>query len=624
MPRQWMMLFIFSFVHCTLVTATKYYVSNSTGDDLVGRDGKSEASAWKTISKVNGMTFLPGDSILFKKGDVWRETLTIPSSGNEGAYIVFSSYGTGAKPKFLGSKQAITWSYQGGNIWSSATLLDDPYNIGTNDMNIWFEELDASINWGNVKKVYDIGLKNLTAEYDWTWNGNTIYVYAATDPDMRYASVEVPQRTQIIGLNSKQYIEINGIDLFYSLAGIREDFPTAGLNGLIVRNCHIGYLGVKNDGGYGTHFVYNNSLIEFDTIHDCGRRSVSLYNYGKYDISDIIVQNNMMYNGSHTTGVDVAPGSVSGSDGDINNITIRNNLIYDDENKGSIYSELIYISENKVGAGRLIGCRIYNNILKYTSMAAIHFYNVDVAEVYNNTFYETANITNAVHINIGISCVDIKIKNNIFYSNLNNDTNARGHAISLSTGVSPKNVDADYNVYYRINNTLRVISANSTNYYMNDIGIIRSDLGWEAHGQMIDPKFVSTSDYHLQVGSPAIGKGINVPVVKKDYDGKNYNNPPSIGAYEGNLETSPVPSDHVIILFPNPSNGNINVVREGSTLGPQIIRIFSMTGKIVFTDSFEIGVKNLEFQLNLNSGIYIVQVLSGKVTIAAQKLVIIK
>jgi uncharacterized repeat protein (TIGR01451 family) len=51
-----------------------------------------------------------------------------------------------------------------------------------------------------------------------------------------------------------------------------------------------------------------------------------------------------------------------------------------------------------------------------------------------------------------------------------------------------------------------------------------------------DPLLVNPAggDYHLQPGSPAIGSGTFLAAVTTDYDGLLYNNPPSIGAFEGN------------------------------------------------------------------------------------------
>jgi uncharacterized repeat protein (TIGR02059 family) len=47
-----------------------------------------------------------------------------------------------------------------------------------------------------------------------------------------------------------------------------------------------------------------------------------------------------------------------------------------------------------------------------------------------------------------------------------------------------------------------------------------------------DPLFVSSSDFHLQAASLAIGKGIKIAGLSTDYAGNTLNDPPSIGVYE--------------------------------------------------------------------------------------------
>ena len=81
-----------------MASATTYYVSSSSGNDANG--GTSSLTAWQTIAKVNSQTFLPGDSILFRRGDIWNESLVAPSSGTAGNPVAFDAYGTGPAPNF--------------------------------------------------------------------------------------------------------------------------------------------------------------------------------------------------------------------------------------------------------------------------------------------------------------------------------------------------------------------------------------------------------------------------------------------------------------------------------------------------------------------------------------------
>jgi hypothetical protein len=84
-----------------LCWAATYYVGATNGND--SNNGASTLTAWKTVAKVNSSTFSPGDSILFKRGELWREKLDVPSSGSSGNHITFGAYGNGSKPLFLGS-----------------------------------------------------------------------------------------------------------------------------------------------------------------------------------------------------------------------------------------------------------------------------------------------------------------------------------------------------------------------------------------------------------------------------------------------------------------------------------------------------------------------------------------
>src|SRR4030043_1780173 len=86
------------------VLAANYYVSTSGNDN---NTGTTSDFPWQSISKVNNMmnSFLPGDTINFKRGDTWvaDESLTIPylnitKSGTLTNPINFTAYGDGTNP----------------------------------------------------------------------------------------------------------------------------------------------------------------------------------------------------------------------------------------------------------------------------------------------------------------------------------------------------------------------------------------------------------------------------------------------------------------------------------------------------------------------------------------------
>ncbi len=104
------------FLYCQASFASVYYVDASRGLDL--NEG-TQKKPWKSIQKINSQTFLPGDSILFKRGEIWNEMLIIPSSGEPGKPIVFGAYGQGEPPLIDGSVSLQdNWLTMGNNVYS--------------------------------------------------------------------------------------------------------------------------------------------------------------------------------------------------------------------------------------------------------------------------------------------------------------------------------------------------------------------------------------------------------------------------------------------------------------------------------------------------------------------------
>ena len=81
--------------------ATTYYVDCKRGSDT--NNGTSTSTAWKTIARVNLNTYLPGDSILLKRGCVWSEPgFKAQGNGTVASPITLADYGAGALPEING------------------------------------------------------------------------------------------------------------------------------------------------------------------------------------------------------------------------------------------------------------------------------------------------------------------------------------------------------------------------------------------------------------------------------------------------------------------------------------------------------------------------------------------
>ena len=75
-----------------------YYISSSAGDDE--NDGLCPETPFRSLRRASELLLQPGESLLFKSGDVWTgESLYPKGSGTEKLPITVSSYGEGKRPR---------------------------------------------------------------------------------------------------------------------------------------------------------------------------------------------------------------------------------------------------------------------------------------------------------------------------------------------------------------------------------------------------------------------------------------------------------------------------------------------------------------------------------------------
>ena len=79
-----------------LALNTTYYVDSGAGSDA--NAGTSQAAPWKTLAKVNTLTYGAGDKILLRAGGLWAEQLKPKGSGVSGNPITIGAYGAGPRP----------------------------------------------------------------------------------------------------------------------------------------------------------------------------------------------------------------------------------------------------------------------------------------------------------------------------------------------------------------------------------------------------------------------------------------------------------------------------------------------------------------------------------------------
>jgi uncharacterized repeat protein (TIGR02059 family) len=119
-------------LYSIIASATDYYVS-STGNDSA--NGLSSSTPWKTISKVNAefSRLLPGDRVLFNKGDTFYGTLTISRSGSSSSPITLGAYGSGSNPVISAFTVISGWTDEGNGIFSKTISAESSPNVVTLD-----------------------------------------------------------------------------------------------------------------------------------------------------------------------------------------------------------------------------------------------------------------------------------------------------------------------------------------------------------------------------------------------------------------------------------------------------------------------------------------------------------
>jgi len=221
-----------------------YYVDAKNGND--GNSGTSPTSAWKSLEKVSGFQFQPGDSVLFKRGEIWREQLNFPSSGAEGRPIVLDAYGAGALPIISGADlvQPSAWnSSPTPSIWQA--------NVATEPNVVIFD---------GAKGRKQTALENVKQPMDWFWSAGTLYAAAPANPGQAFAKsgVEAGTRMSAVNLSGKNYVTVRNLEVsganaapyalgsnIWAIAATRKGPPPG--------NLEISHCVVVNSAGDGIH-----------------------------------------------------------------------------------------------------------------------------------------------------------------------------------------------------------------------------------------------------------------------------------------------------------------------------------------------------------------------------------
>jgi hypothetical protein len=538
------------FVARSVFGDTTYYVDSIDGAD--SNLGTSPASAWRTIARVNSATLKPGDAILFRRGQEWREQLVLSSSGEEGRPITYASYGRlGGKPRINGADiyNGNHWGHEGGSVWSKPNHLpfDAEFAAGDTARNKFIVTIDG------IRYVPVAGVDELR-EYTYTYDARTdrLFVFLADDPDGHVT--ESATRYQSIYVKSQRHIVLRDLEVMNSVSD--NMYVVRGCKHILIEDVtshHAGSRGLLITGedlavdpqGWAEHIriekctFYNNGIRCDTAANDIGMSR---------NVRRVTIKKCVLHGDGENWGVDgiLLAGSSNGA-----GHLIEGNLVF-----GHCENEIDFKGhfESPGNEGRTV---IQHNILSESGGAVIniHYGSRHIDILYNQiSLGQTYGVSLYNHGGSGAydgQEGDVTMAYNVIRDNLR---------AGIRDGGRGKTVTAGGNQVYN-----NVIVKNGKSGDLAGISFqsfgwdIRNNIIWDNCGGDADrqlrpetplsrasltashnligerPLFVNSedNDFRLQAGSPAIDAGIHLGF-DHDLDGKVVpsGKAPDVGAYE--------------------------------------------------------------------------------------------
>jgi hypothetical protein len=473
-------IFIFVFL-CAFQSsfAATYYFSSSIGDDSRSpAQAKNPLTPWKTINKFESLSVIKsGDSILFKKGDMWLGTTLVPNCDG----IVFSNYGIGELP-----------------------IIDGGTNLAINILRVYKSNLTfKGITFKRTKTVDIVAqLGNVWVDGDFGITHCTIDSCSFFGGVILQGSYNLFENNIVDGTNN----DGNG-------NGIWEHHKQCHHN--IYTGNNISHFTLR---GIWTMIETHDCTFSNNTVHDCSLTAIDL-DGAYYVVYAHKIVNNTIFNISNDA-IELENAFDS---------TIQGNYLY---GGGRSYIYVINYAKCEVvdghgatnGIGALLNSTLCGNVMigggiDFSSVA-IGIYKAGGVNVFNNSIYGFKSRFFNLEYASPAEVPMIRLVNNIF-SNM--EENSWYAMISFSTNDLNVLAEDDYNCFF--NNGINDIYSDYKSYSLKSLAQYKAASGKAAHSIEINPLFMNVSDLHLQKNSPCIDAGKNVGL---PFTGKS----PDIGAYE--------------------------------------------------------------------------------------------
>ena len=539
-----LLILMLSLLSCNPAVGGTYYVDSKNGDDSY--DGLSTSAdgngsgPWKTISKVNQASFLPGDSILFIRGGVWTDGPLEPRNGGEpGGVITIEDTAIGQPINFdLVDPQHHNCIYFGA------------YGESPQKPRIDCQGKRGIVLLHNYIIVENLHIDNGGNNMLWLGreNGNSWIIIDSVDVTNCSANAV---RSSYGGGN----IWLKDLYVYnYGVNGILlNGSPNNKLRAVLVEGC----------------WVENPEVLELEDAITCHRDSE------ENDLSgNIIIRNNTTLRAGED-GIDITSGSNILLEGNVNKYSHAGGIYVNFEwvNNVEVRGNFLYSNSISQGYGDLTirapRVRAVNNIIAGNGHHCVLIGNTDNTEFWNNVIAPGNRTGNLIWLREGIS--HLEFKNNIFdFSRTEQDI----------SGDITDSIVFDNNCYYGTS------SAQEVHNGLSFQGMRNENPQFEPNGIWANPKFIhpdrsETEHFKLTLNSACRDAGAALPV-KTDLWGTNrpQGNKLDIGVHEF---TSKAPYDPSSIQGRAWNDQNENCTRDANERGVAklIINLYNRDGKLV-------------------------------------------
>jgi parallel beta-helix repeat protein len=498
---------------------TTYYVDCGASDDRGA--GLSPSTAWRTIDKVNRSSLRAGDSILFKRGCIWREQLANSSSGSADSSITYGAYGSGLKPSIRGSNlysSPADWTNESVNLWYAAPFAADPGVVVH----------DGTLGTRRVTK------SALGRQWDYWYDSvnERLYMFSQANPAALAGSLEIAVRESAIATIWFSNVAYQDLDLRHfrglfaalvylgtNINFVRVDIAQTANNGIQFNAGAWGSFvsgsvtdwGVKNGQDYAIQAVdsnepgsgpvdvtdstftinHNMNTTELGAvvgdqrgwIRNC-QRNVLVANgpfrgsaFWTWRTSAAATSITFSDNASYRTGSAGIMVQEPNYYGGAPTVVLTRNYVEDADESDVLDTEAMRVRSFTTRSDVTVSYNVINRTKPGANLhPGIYLYEAVGAKVYGNTIYGT---DCGLLVKRGSTTNDVR-------NNLVSNNRAYGIRVEDSSNVK----EFDYNLFY----------SNGTNY---------SGIGGGVHDSTADPRFTGAvdGDFSLQPGSGAVDAG---------------------------------------------------------------------------------------------------------------------